>query len=324
MITGEFDLIRRIRDLVSRRQPAPAGAIGMGDDCAVYRIAEGRYGLFSADMSIEGTHFDLSYCTPRDAGYRSMAANISDIYAMNGRGLMAFVSAGIPETMSGDDVIDLYDGMIDCAEKHGVFIAGGDTVLSDRLILSISIYGETANPVMRSGAMPGDFIYLTGSTGGSMLGLELFQAGTGGQACAESRAKHLRPEPFAGVDKLVAEYSPTAMIDISDGLSADLERICEESGCGYELHAASIPVPGEVERFCAANSRDTLRYALNSGEEYQLLFTSKLKTDKGSAFLIGKIIPDGKFIIINNNRRPAETAGFDHFRSRLKNRQAGL
>ncbi len=318
MITGEFDLIRGIRELVNRRQPAPTGTIGIGDDCAVYRIAEGRYGLFSTDMSIEGTHFDLSYCTHYDAGFRSMAANISDIYAMGGRPLMAFVSIGIPHAAGEDDVMKVYDGMIDCAQTHGVFIAGGDTVASDKLVLSISIYGETARPVMRSGAAPGDYIYVTGSTGGSMLGLELLQSGAGDQVYAECCAKHLRPEPFEGVDKLTAEYSPTAMIDISDGLTADLCRICEESGCGYELYARSIPVPGEVERFCAAHSRDALMYALGSGEEYQLLFTSKLKIENGNAFLIGKIIPDGKFIIINNNRVPAENAGFDHFSSRLK------
>jgi len=315
MITGEFVLIRGIRELAAARQQAPNGTTGIGDDCAVYRISDGRYGLFSADMSIEGVHFDLAYCTHYDAGYRSMAANVSDICAMGGRPMLALVSAGIPSSLQKDEIMKMYDGMIDCAQKHGVFIAGGDTVCSDKLVLSVSIYGETAQPVMRSGAKPGDYIYLTGSTGGSMLGLELLRSGAGTAEYPESAAKHLRPEPFAEAGKIVREYSPTSMIDISDGLVADLEHICEESSCGYELHAEDIPVPAEVSVYCKARSADPLDYALGSGEEYQLLFTSRLKIEKSSTVsLVGKIIPEGKYIIINNSRKPVTADGFDHFK----------
>lgn len=315
MITGEFDLVRSIRKLVAERQGSPEGITGIGDDCAVYRISEGRHGLFSTDMSLEGIHFDLSYCSLYDAGYRSMAANISDIYAMGGRPVMAFISLGIPPSTGESAIIKAYDGMIDCAAGHGVFIAGGDTVSSEKLILSISIYGEAPHPVMRSGAAPGDYIYVTGSIGGSMLGLELLQSGDGVQAYPESAAKHLRPEPFKAVGDLLEEYSPTAMIDISDGLAADLEHICEESNCGYELYAKNIPVPDEVSRYCKAASTETLKYALGSGEEYQLVFTSKLKIDDNSrASLIGKIIPEGKYIIVNNISSPVSGTGFDHFK----------
>lgn len=315
MITGEFDLIRSIRKLVKSRQDTPEGITGIGDDCAVYFITEGRYGLFSTDMSIENAHFDLSYCTRHDAGYRSMAANISDIYAMGGKPLMAFVSLGIPSAALEQDVMDIYNGMIDCAAEHGVFIAGGDTVSSGSLILSISVYGEAVNPVMRSGAAPGDYIYVTGSTGGSLLGLELLKSGTGAGEYPESVARHLRPEPCGMSGQVVSVYSPSAMIDISDGLIADLEHICEESRCGYELYAGRIPLPREVAGYCKARSLDPLNYALRSGEEYELIFTSKLKIeDNSTATLIGKIIPEGKFITMNNSRRPVNEPGFDHFK----------
>lgn len=315
MITGEFDLIRKIRELVKNRQNTPEGITGIGDDCAVYRIADNRYGLFSTDMSLEHVHFDFSYCTHYDAGYRSMAANVSDIYAMGGRPVMAFISIGIPSSVAEDDVIKIYDGMISCAQKHGVFIAGGDTVSSDRIILSVSIYGETAHPVMRSGAQPGDYIYVTGSIGGSMLGLELLQSGADVSAYPESAAKHLRPEPFAHVSELIQTYSPSAMIDISDGLAADLDHMCEESRCGCELYAEKIPVPPEVTGYFKSRSLDPLQYALRSGEEYQLVFTSKLKIEDNSfASLIGKIIPEGKYITINNSTVPFTGSGFDHFK----------
>ncbi|HPS59302.1 MAG TPA: thiamine-phosphate kinase [Spirochaetota bacterium] len=317
MITGEFDLIRSIRELVRNRQGTPEGITGIGDDCAVYSISEGRYGLFSTDMSLEGVHFDLSFCSYHDAGYRSMAANVSDIYAMGGRPLMAFVSLGIPSSAQEDDIIKVYDGMIECAAKHGVFIAGGDTVSSEKLILSVSIYGETARPVMRSGAEPGDYVYVTGSTGGSLLGLELLQSGADVSAYPESAAKHLCPEPCLNSSHVVSEYSPTSMIDISDGLAADLGHLCEESRCGYELYAERIPAPREVTGYCKIHSLDPLKYTLHSGEEYQLIFTSKLKIeDDNTVSLIGKIIPEGKYITINNSRKPVTEAGFDHFKRR--------
>ena len=310
MITGEFDLIRSIRELVGSRQGPPEGITGIGDDCAVYRI----YGLFSTDMSLENVRFDFAYCTHHDAGYRSMAANISDIYAMAGRPIMAFVSAGVPPAAQKDEVMKLYDGLIDCAAKHGVFIAGGDTVASRRFILGISIYGETAHPVMRAGAVPGDYIYVTGGTGGSLLGLELLRSGADTGRYPESTARHLRPEPFAPAGQIVSEYSPTAMIDISDGLMADLGHICRESNCGFELNAGDVPVPDEVSRYCMENSLDPLKYALCSGEEYQLLFTSKSGRDTPPAACIGKITSGGEYIIINNKKVPADSAGYDHFK----------
>lgn len=316
MTGGEFDLIRKIRELVNSRQVFPGGITGIGDDCAVYRISEGRYGLFSTDMSIENIHFDFSYCTYYDAGYRSMAANISDIRAMGGRPLMAFISAGIPLSTEDEMVIKAYDGMIDCAAKHGVLIAGGDTVSAEKFILGISIYGETELPVMRNGAMPGDCIYLTGSAGGSMLGMLLLQSGADRSQYPESIAKHLRPDAYTGIDRIITDYSPTSMIDVSDGLLSDLGHICEESQCGFELRADQIPIPAEVSRYCGLNAADPLQYSLRSGEEYELIFTSKKSSHGPEVFPIGRITASGKFIIINGIRTEIETSGFDHFSGR--------
>lgn len=313
MITGEFDLIRSIRELLATRQRVPSALSGIGDDCAIYRISEGRYGLFSADMSIEGVHFSFSWCRYYDAGYRSMAANISDIHSTGGKPVHALVSLGIPIYTNADQVLEAYNGMIDCANKHGIVISGGDTVSSEKMIIGISIYGETAAPVTRSGARPGDYIYLTGSTGMSLLGYEILSTGNRVTAYPESAAKHLRPEPFDAIDELRSLYSPTAMIDISDGLLADLNHICEESGCGFELYPENIPVPQEVASYCGRTSTDPLKYLLHSGEEYQMIFTSHQKIDGQSASYIGKVIPDGKYIIINDVRTEAGIKGYDHF-----------
>lgn len=318
MIKSEHGLIRSVRDLISGRQKIPHNIKGTGDDCAVYRIAYGRYGLFSTDMSVEDAHFNFSWCTHYDAGYRSMTANISDIFAMGGRALMAFVSIGLPAGMEEDEVLQAYHGMIDCANRHGVAIAGGDTVSSHKLVLAISIYGETGNPVMRNGAKPGDYIYVTGNTGMSLLGYELFRSGADGSVYPESAVKHLRPEPCACVEHVLSKYSPTAMIDISDGMLSDMERLCEESSCGFELYAENIPIPREVASYCESSSKDPLDYSLRSGEEYELILTSKKEIrNDNRVSLIGKIIPEGKYIITGSNRIPADTAGFDHFKKEV-------
>jgi len=316
MIGGEFELIRRIRELVNSSQCIPDSVTGIGDDCAVYKISENRFGLFTTDMSIEKRHFDLNYTSWYDAGYRSMTANISDIYAMAGRPVMAFISAGVPAHASEENVLESYRGMIDCANRHGVTIAGGDTVSSDSFLLGISLYGETSSPVMRSGAEPGHFIYCTGSLGGSLLGLEVLKSREGAADFTESVMKHLRPEPYAGVEVILRDYSPSSMIDISDGLLSDLNHICEESGCGFELFAQSIPVSAEVESYCSGKSIDPLSYAMYSGEEYELIFTSPKEIKNGFVSLMGRIIPEGYYIIKDNVRTGIVIEGFDHFITR--------
>lgn len=312
---SEWDIIRSIKDRIGTKPSDESPIFGIGDDCAVYTISEGRYGLFSTDISIENVHFDLKYTSFREAGYRSMTANISDIYAMGGKPLLALVALGLPDTMSQKNVDEIYDGLMASSSKHNTFIAGGDISRSDRLVISISIYGETTNPVYRSGARPGDYIYLTGETGLSKLGLELLQ----GKRCYGNYLrpvlKHLTPDPQGDLISIVtSDFAPTAMIDISDGLVSDLGQICRESGTGFILDGDSIPVPEELGRFCADYERNTLDYTLYSGEEYELIFTStKPESSINGITLIGRITESGYILKTGDASLEIAIKGYDHF-----------
>lgn len=316
MIDSEFKLIDSIKKRIDQAQGSSEKIYGIGDDCAVYSISEGKFGLFSTDISIEKIHFDLDYTPLFDAGYRSMAANISDIYAMGGRPSLALVSIGIPERFNSDMIDELYDGILACSVKHGTFIAGGDTSKSSELIVNISIYGETSSPVYRKGAEPGDRIYITGNTGLSKLGLEVFRGKIDSLIYPHSVEKHLRPEPRGELtDIILNEYKPSSMIDISDGLIIDLSRICSMSGCGFELYEDLIPCDTELEIFCAEKKIKVTEYSLYSGEEYELLFTSKNEIrNNNSITYIGNITSNGCTLISSGRISNIEIKGYDHFK----------
>lgn len=316
MINGEFKLIDSIREKVNRTQKASDDIIGIGDDCAVYRISQNRYGLFSTDISIENVHFDLSYTSLFNAGYRSMTANISDIYAMGGKPVLSLVSIGIPGHFTGMMVDELYDGMLTCAERYGTLISGGDTSKSDKLIVNISIYGETALPVYRKGAKPGDRIYITGSTGLSKLGLEILGNKRDHRGFERAIEKHLRPDPRGDlVDVIVNSYEPRSMIDISDGLVSDLGHICTANSCGFELFPEKIPADIVISDYCNENNISISDYTLYSGEEYELLFTSKKEiNDNRMITCIGNITSKGYTVISKDKKTSIDLNGYDHFK----------
>jgi len=316
MIKSEFKLIESIKERIDRAQKFSGKIYGIGDDCAVYKISDDRYGLFSTDISIENVHFDLSYTSHFNTGYRSMAANISDIYAMGGTPVLALVSIGIPQNTTPQMIDELYDGLLACAVKHGAFIAGGDTSKSSELIINISIYGETSAPVYRKGAKPGDRIYLTGNTGLSKLGLEILSSRTVSGSFHNSTMKHLQPEPRGDLTGMILKnYTPTSMIDISDGLLIDLGHICEMNSCGFKLYEDKIPAHDELKTYCNDKKIRVTDYSLYSGEEYELLFTSEkaLDADRNITY-IGDITPGDYRLVLNNIETIVKINGFDHFK----------
>lgn len=316
MIDSEFKLIESIKKKVNSVQAGSERIYGIGDDCAVYRISDSRFGLFSTDISVENVHFDLQYTPLFDVGYRSMSANISDIYAMGGRPVLALVSLGIPPNFSAEMISELYDGILSCAVKYGTAISGGDTSKASELVVNISIYGETSSPVYRNNAGAGERIYLTGNTGLSQLGLEILRNGLDRDKFPMSVEKHLKPEPCGSlIDTILHRYSPSSMIDISDGLLVDLGHICAMSGRGFELYADKIPVHGELADFCAGKKISVTDYSLYSGEEYELLFSTKKEiADDEHITYIGNITENGYYMVSDNSRRPLELKGYDHFR----------
>lgn len=296
---------------------------GIGDDCAVFRIGSGRLGLLTTDMSVEGAHFRSALMDPADIGFRSMAANISDIAAMNGRAMYALVSAGLPPQTGTSFIDSLFSGMIECADIFSVAVIGGDTVRAEKPVISITLYGEVSPEILllRSGARAGDAVYMTGFTGCSAAGMNIFYSEKPARDnYPVSVARHLRPMPAVNSLPVIARFRPTAMIDISDGILSDMRRLCEESGTGFVIDCGSVPVHSELERYSASHGVDPVLSALTGGEEYELLFTAPdtsgppaVTIDSVTITRIGRVTEKGYMLEKDGNLMPAPEGGFDHF-----------
>jgi len=322
---GEFGLIDRIRRKVSAGRGV---RLGIGDDAAWVDHPRGS-SLITADLLIEGIHFDLRWTSLADLGYKSLAVNLSDIAAMGGVPAYAMLSLGIPANFDSKQLDDLYRGINGLAKKHGVTIVGGDTNLADSLLISVCVIGHPpSKPICRSGAHVGDDIYVTGTLGDAALGLELLRRKRPRQSRAVARllTRHHRPTPRLAAAALLAQRSlPTAMIDISDGLIQDLGHICEASHIGAIIHQDKLPLSSAYR---ALAGKIGMRCALSGGEDYELLFCAaqlrrkrieKLKLPAGIAISrIGVCMPvdngvhvvdaSGKMIVV-------KAAGHDHFKN---------
>ena len=278
----ESEIIRFIR---SRARPTAGVVLGIGDDAAVLKVAEGKEVLACCDLLVEGVHFRREWCEPQLIGRKALAVNLSDIAAMGGVPKYAMASVALPGGSPREYIQSLFDGMLQLAETSGVALVGGDTSRSPGpIFIDVSVIGEcaTGHAITRSGARNGDLIFVTGMLGGSALGLRLLEQGLRpgdsrlSEAAKEAITRQLSPEPRLKLGGLLsAERMATAMIDISDGLSTDLGHIAEESRCGALIHAGSIPIADCVTTTARQEGGiEPLDLALHGGEEYELLFTS--------------------------------------------------
>ncbi len=265
---GEFEYI----DWLRTRTPAhPRVLVGPGDDCAVLGLGW----LVTTDMLLEGSHFRLHEAGPRRVGRKAMAVNLSDIAAMGGRPVAAFVSVGLPR---GPDTAalaeELYLGLRELADAFGTSIAGGDTnTWAGGLVLSVTLLGEPGpqGPILRRGARPGDWLMVTGPLGGSIL------------------SKHLDFTPRVQEALRLQEHATLhAMLDISDGLAADVHHLCAESDCGAVLSADAIPISDAARRL--QDGRTPLEHALSDGEDFELVFA--VSPADGERLLAEQPIPD--------------------------------
>ena len=262
----EKDLIRRIR-LMARSAKLPS-AHGIGDDCAVVRLPKGHEALVTTDFSLEDVHFRRTWHPPGSVGHRCLARGLSDIAAMGGTPHAAFLSLALPPELPQDWVEGFISGFLKLARRHKVTLAGGDTAQSPQSVLAdIVVVGSLpqGTAVLRSGARPGDSIYVTGRLGESVASLQWLRDGK--KLRPSSRSRHFHPEPRLLVGHFLRENKlASAMIDISDGLSTDLGHLCEESGVGAIVDAGALPtLPGE----------QGLQFALHGGDDYELLFTAR-------------------------------------------------
>jgi thiamine-monophosphate kinase len=291
---GEFDYIDWVRRRTAGNARVP---VGPGDDCAVVEPTPGLPWLVTTDMLMEGSHFLLADAGPRLVGRKAMAVNLSDIAAMGGRPVAAVVGVALPRSGTEQLAEELYQGMRALADEFGTAIAGGDTnTWAGALVLSVTLLGEPGpqGPILRSGACPGDWLMITGPLGGSLLG------------------KHLDFTPRIREALALQEHARIhAMIDISDGLAADVNHLCLESRCGAALRAEAIPISDAAQQM--NDARTSLEHALGDGEDFELAFA--VGADDGERLLrtqpisgvtlhhVGEFVENCGLILIERGRQ---------------------
>ena len=289
------------------------GKSPIGDDCAVLDPPRGHELLVTTDLCLEGVHFRRDWHPADSAGHRCLARGLSDIAAMAGEPLACFLSLGLPAELPQEWVDGFVAGFVALAKRFRISLAGGDTGESPQgVIADVMVVGSapSGKAVRRSGAKAGDFIYVTGALGGSAATLERLR---GQKVKAAKSDSHFYPEPRITVARELRGIA-SSMIDLSDGLSADLAHICAESGVGAEIEVASVPI--------AAGA--TLEQALHGGEDYELLFTASEKKRVPAKIAgvavrkIGRVTRDPRQMMWlrtpDGERVPMPAGGWEHFR----------
>jgi thiamine-monophosphate kinase len=276
---GEFALIDRLQRFLQ----APSGSQvvkSIGDDCAVLQPAAESELILTTDSQEEGIHYRLDWSTPEDIGWRCLAINVSDIAAMAGWPLGAVVALSLPSDLDVAFVDGLYTGMQALARDMACPIIGGNlTKTTGRVSVTITVLGEVpkGQAIYRSGAQPGDEIWVTGTLGGAKAGLEaLLKAdAVRGVPTAHALACYRRPQPrLREAQFLRRRATLNSLLDLSDGLSGDLRHICKASGVGAQLEADAVPMHEDTRRIAHALQADPLSYALHGGEDFELCFTA--------------------------------------------------
>lgn len=281
---GEFGLIERLTRGLKVLQPSTLK--GVGDDAAVMDY-QGQRTLVSTDMLVEGVHFDLTYVPLKHLGYKAIVANLSDIYAMNGRPTQVLISLAVSNRFTVEALDELYAGMYIACERYGVDLVGGDTTSSTSgMIISVSVLGvaEPEAIAYRGGARVNDILVVTGDLGGAYMGLQLlerekevFRVNPDMQPQLQGYEylleKQLKPEARKDVYETLRELGirPTAMIDISDGLSSEVLHLCKNSKVGCRVYEEKLPVADKTFEVCEEFRLNVTTVVLNGGEDYELL-----------------------------------------------------
>lgn len=312
---GEAALINLIRDKFGAATDADL-ALAIGDDAALVRCGE-SYMIVTTDLLVEKTHFRMDINDAYLLGWKAVAVNISDVAAMGGTPTYSFVSIGLPD-IEVSLVEKIYEGMYDVSNAFGSVIAGGDTVASEcGIVINVAQLGtvEMDRAARRSGAKAGDAIIVTNTLGDSFAGLQLLlkfgmeEARRAGGSLVE---KHLKPEPRVWEARAAVETGKVhSMMDISDGLSADLAKLCEASGVGAKVFADKLPISEELHIASARLDADPVSLAAGGGEDYELLLTcakkdaeaviSAIKSTGSSADIIGEIVDGSGIVLVSSD-----------------------
>lgn len=308
--------------------------LGPGDDAAVVRPARGALDVLTADVQIEGVHFDRRFVPPPAVGYRALAVSLSDLAAMGARPRAALLSLALPGAMAATELDGIIDGMLDLAGAHQVAIVGGNISRSPGpLVVDVTAVGAVRprRVLTRAGARPGDDVYVTGTIGAAAAGLgALRMRESGGPAApvdmgrCEQRFLHPAPRVLAGLH-LAGHRAASSCIDLSDGLADGVRQIADASGVGITLDAAALPIDDAARAWFESRGVDVVSAAVGGGDDYELLFTVRQAHRGRLRGAVGRLgnLPVTRIGVVTRSRdlllrRDGETAplpaGYEHFR----------
>lgn len=338
---GELSLLNKIRKRFAKRS---AGVlIGIGDDAAEIR-PQGNM-LVTTDMMVENIHFNLRFTTPYHLGFKLVSVNVSDIYAMAGTPQYILLDIAMGKNTEESFIRNFFDGIEGAADLYGASIIGGDISSSNKdMVIAATLIGKAEKTIRRSGARPGDKIYVTGYLGDSACGLEILKKTAGIQASdigkrtisgspqltADFAAyglewktirplikRHLMPE--ARNPEKIAKHA-SSMIDVSDGLLIDLSRLCAESNTGSTIYAEHVPVSPQIQKVSSVLGIDAFNFAASGGEDYELLFTARpdfkplAANNKLKITCIGEVTKKHRILVDKKGKRTKfRPEGYQHF-----------
>ena len=322
-----LDCLRKRSSTVSTSSSEAALRIGIGDDAAVWRPHRGYETILTCDWFLEGTHFLANRHTPETIAHKSLARAVSDIAAMGGQPRCFLLSLALPSARTGEWLDNFVSALRTASRNMNCPLAGGDTTLRHEILINITVVGECrrGRAILRSGAKPGDAIFVTGRLGEAEYGLRLLQSNPKRMNMGTRLRKHLFPEPRLGVGLWVANHGlATAMMDLSDGLSSDLPKLCEASGIGAHIEERALSCVKLNENEEDLRKFDPTELALHGGDDYELLFTVAKKNvrriPKKIARVpitrIGEITAEKRIMLTrkHNITTDLENKGWDPFR----------
>ncbi len=331
---GEFALIDRLRTILTSSAKGPNVIVGIGDDAAVIDAGGGKCWVISCDVQVQGTHFPAEGASGFSVGHKGLAVNISDVASMGARPLYALISLGVSDATPLAFLDEVYEGINAKAARWGIAVVGGNVTRTEGpFFIDVFIAGEVEreNLLLRSGAQVGDQILVTGNLGNSAAGLYLLthpEVKIGFETNTVLTHAHLRPQPrVEEAHAISALRLATAMMDISDALTGDINHICEASGVGAVVWEHGLPISTPALDLASIVQIDPKEWALYGGEDYQLLLTAPLSAvpalqeavrsvGEGTLSPVGEILPasEGLLLQTRSGRVPLEVKSWDHFR----------